>query len=160
MITYVKGNALTLAEKGNYVAFLHGCNCLNRMGRGIAKEVRDRFPSLYLADQATKQGDRRKLGLFSFHDYPWGRGYNLYTQYSHSDENDMVDWPSVQRGLERVFQDMKARTLTTLIMPKICSGLARGKLTEKEAWDRVETILYKECPDGIDVVVVEYDPRA
>lgn len=44
MINYVKGNAITLAEAGKNVAFAHGCNCFCRMGRGIAKEVKERLP--------------------------------------------------------------------------------------------------------------------
>lgn len=160
MITYVKGNAITLAEKGNYVAFGHGCNCLCRMGRGIAKEVKDRLPAMWDADRVTGFGDRRKLGTFSYAEFPWGVGYNLYTQFSHSDKDDMVDWDKLPGLLNRLFEDMKRRSLSTLIIPKICSGLARGDLTEKEAWDRVEVLLHSECPDGIDVVVVEYDPYA
>lgn len=160
MLSYVKGNAITIAMKGKVTAFAHGCNCLNRIGRGIAKEVKERLPGMYLADQETRSGDRRKLGLFTYATYPWGVGYNLYTQFSHSDKEDMVAWDKLPEVLGRLFEDMKSRELTTLVIPKICSGLARGDLTEEEAWDRVETRLYLDCPDGIDIIVVEYDPNA
>lgn len=160
MITYVKGNAITLAEKGNYVAFAHGCNCLCRMGRGIAKEVKDRLPEMWDADRVTGFGDRRKLGHFSSARFPWGIGYNMYTQFSHSDKDDMVDWDQLPNVLDRVFEDMLKNKLTTLIIPKICSGLARGHLTEEQAWARVVHALEHTCPKKIKVLVVEYDPHA
>lgn len=159
MITYVKGNAITLAEKGNYVAFAHGCNCLCRMGRGIAKEVKDRLPAMWEADRVTGFGDRRKLGTFTTAQFPWGVGYNLYTQFSHSDKDDMVDWNKLPGLLKSLFEDMQRRGLSTLVIPKICSGLARGNLTEEEAWDRVEVLLHSH-PKEIEVIVVEYKPDA
>lgn len=160
MITYAKGNAITLAEKGNYVAFAHGCNCLCRMGRGIAKEVKDRLPELWEVDRRTVPGSRDKLGTFTKVMYEWGVGYNLYTQFSHTDKDDMVDWNRLPELFSALFRDMKRHDLTTLVIPKICSGLARGHLTEAEAWDRVRAILHAECPKGINIVVVEYDPNA
>lgn len=160
MITYVRGNAITLAEKGNYVAFAHGCNCLCRMGRGIAKEVKERLPALWDADRVSGFADRRKLGTFTAADFPWGRGYNMYTQFSHSDKDDMIYWPGVEKVIEDVFRDMLDRSLFTLIIPKICSGLARGHLTEEEAWSRVVKILEDYKPALIEVLVVEYDPYA
>lgn len=159
MITYVKGNAITLAEKGNYVAFAHGCNCLCRMGRGIAKEVKERLPAMWEADRVTGFGDRRKLGTFTTAQFPWGVGYNLYTQFSHSDKDDMVDWDKLPGLLKSLFEDMQRRGLSTLVIPKICSGLARGNLTEEEAWDRVEVLLHSH-PKEIEVIVVEYKPDA
>lgn len=160
MITYTRGNAITLAMKGNYVAFAHGCNCLCRMGRGIAKEVKDRLPEMYAIDQRTRPGDRQKLGTFTSVTYPWGIGYNLYTQFSHSDKDDMVDWIAVDRVIEAMFEDMLNKHILTLFLPKICSGLARGHLTEEEAWAKVVGILEKHKPALIEIVVVEYDPDA
>jgi hypothetical protein len=157
MITYIKGNAITLAEKGNFVAFAHGCNCLCRMGRGIAKEVKERLQPMWLADVRTLPGDRSKLGTYTSAVFPWGVGYNLYTQFSHSDKDDMIDWDKVPGCFQCMFANMVTRKLTTLIIPKLCAGLARGHLSEKEAWNRVVDIIETNCPEGIQVIVVEYD---
>lgn len=156
MITYVRGNAITLAQAGKNVAFAHGCNCLCRMGRGIAKEVKERLPEMTAADAKTTFGLREKLGTYSYAVYPWGVGYNLYTQYSHSDKDDMIDWGKVPGCFQCMFSNMIARNLTTLIIPKLCAGLARGHLSEKEAWNRVVDILETNCPDGISIIVVEF----
>lgn len=160
MIKYVTGNAVTLAMQGENVAFAHGCNCLVRMGRGIAKEVKERLPTMFDADRRTVPGSRGKLGTFSSAEFPWGVGYNMYTQYSHTDKNDMVNWHQLPNVLDRVFEDMLKRKIYTLIMPKICSGLARGNLSEAVAWSRVVHALEHTCPDKITVIVVEYDPDA
>ncbi len=160
MITYTRGNAITLAMKGNYVAFAHGCNCLCRMGRGIAKEVKERLTPLWLADARTLPGNRKKLGTFTSAPFDWGIGYNLYTQFSHSDKDDMVDWEAVDHVIKAMFEDMLNKNILTLFLPKICSGLARGHLTEEKAWAKVVGILEMHKPALIEVVVVEYDPDA
>ena len=157
MITYVKGNAITLAEAGKNVAFAHGCNCFCRMGRGIAKEVKERLPEMTAADARTIPGLRDKLGTYSSAIYPWGIGYNLYTQYTWNDKDDMIDWSKVPGCFQCLFTNMVQRKLTTLIIPKLCAGLARGHLTEKEAWERVVAIIEANCPEGIQVIVVEFD---
>jgi len=56
-----------------------------------------------------------------------------------------------------MFTNMVDRKLTTLIMPKMCAGLARGHLTEKQAWARMVDILETNCPEGIEIIVVEFD---
>lgn len=157
MITYIKGNAITLAEAGKNVAFAHGCNCFCRMGRGIAKEVKERLPEMTAADAKTAVGLRDKMGTYSYAVYPWGVGYNLYTQYTWNDKDDMIDWNKVPSCFQCLFANMVARSLNTLIIPKLCAGLARGHLTEKEAWNRVVDILETNCPEGINIIVVEFD---
>lgn len=44
-------------------------------------------------------------------------------------------------------------------MPKICCGEARGNLSPREAWRRVQGLFNRVCPAGVQVVVVEYDPN-
>lgn len=160
MITYARGNAITLAEQGKNVAFAHGCNCVCMFRRGVAKEVRARLPELEAADLRTTPGLRDKLGTYSYAVFPWGVGYNLYTQFARKDKDDMVDWEKVPSCFQCLFANMLDRKLTTLVMPKICTGYARGHLTEKEAWNRMIDILETNCPEGINIIVVEYEPNA
>lgn len=130
------------------------------MKKGIAKEVTLQMPDLAKADYATVRGDRSKLGTFTCVDLEWGTGYNLYTQYTWNNPNDMVDWNGVEMSLNRMFSDMALKEIKIVVMPKICSGLARGHLSEAEAWGRVVTLLEKGCPSGTRVVVVEFDTNA
>ena len=68
MLIHRKGNLVDLAEQGEFDVIVHGCNCQNTMGSGIAKEIRERYPRAYDADTlATKQWKNpvAKLGNFS-----------------------------------------------------------------------------------------------
>jgi len=68
MLNHIKGNLIDLAEQGHFDVIVHGCNCQNTMGSGIAKELRARYPGVYDADcLATQQWKNpvAKLGNFS-----------------------------------------------------------------------------------------------
>lgn len=161
-IKYVKGNAVSLFMELNSrsVVFAHGCNCFCRMGRGIAKEVKERLPQMFSADCETSPGDRSKLGTFTYHDYSFGRGVNLYTQYTHNNPDDMLKLWAVKDGFTNLFKSMVENKQTHLVIPKIGAGLARGHMSEKEAWAHMTAIIESTCPPSVKVTVVEYDPNA
>lgn len=50
MLRHAKGNLIDMAENGDFDIIVHGCNCQNVMGSGIAKEIRERYPQVYSAD--------------------------------------------------------------------------------------------------------------
>ena len=50
MLQHAKGNLIDMAEQGLFDIIVHGCNCQNTMGSGIAKEIRARYPSAYEID--------------------------------------------------------------------------------------------------------------
>lgn len=50
MLNYAKGNLIDMAEAGDFDVIVHGCNCHNVMGSGIAKEIRERYPQAYESD--------------------------------------------------------------------------------------------------------------
>src|SRR5882724_7601890 len=77
---------------------IHQCNCFNTMGAGIAKEIKRRYPSAYAADQATKKGDKHKLGSFSFaaptdEQDKWI--INLYGQYRYGRDEQYTDYKAM-----------------------------------------------------------------
>ena len=68
MLIHTKGNLIDLAEQGEFDVIVHGANCQNVFGSGIAKEIGERYPEAYEADTlATKQWKNpvAKLGNFS-----------------------------------------------------------------------------------------------
>jgi len=87
MLKRAKGNLIDMAEQGEFDVIVHGCNCLNTMGSGIALEIRTRYPGAYDADTlATQQWKTpvAKLGNFSTYTTV-GKGkpfviVNAYTQ--------------------------------------------------------------------------------
>lgn len=52
MLNMMKGNLIDLAEAGHFDIIVHGCNCQNTMGSGIAKEIKERYPQAYEIDTA------------------------------------------------------------------------------------------------------------
>ncbi len=92
MLNRVKGDLLTLAERGKFDIIVHGCNCQNTMGSGIAKQIKDRYPQAFEADRKYDielNGNRyNKLGNYTitrFHDGDHSNFYivNAYTQYNY-----------------------------------------------------------------------------
>ena len=67
-----------MAEDGQFDIIVHGCNCQNTMGSGIAKEIRTRYPDTFNEDWRWDQRvynnpldtDERiwKLGNYTFSD--------------------------------------------------------------------------------------------
>lgn len=66
MLRHAQGNLIDLAEQGEFNVIIHGCNCQNTMGSGIAGELRSRYPEAYAADCRASQQGLNKPGLFSF----------------------------------------------------------------------------------------------
>lgn len=60
MIKYIKGGLLQLAVDGEFDAIVHGCNCFNAMGKGIALTIKSRFPAAYAADCKTTKSTSKK----------------------------------------------------------------------------------------------------
>lgn len=69
MLIRKTGNLIDMAEQGEFDIIVHGCNCLNVMGGGIAKEIKDRHPVAYEVDtHVTKKHwttPESKLGNYS-----------------------------------------------------------------------------------------------
>lgn len=61
-----RGNLLQWMLDGKADVLVHGANCQNTMGAGIAFSIRREFSEAYAADCATPRGDRAKLGTFSY----------------------------------------------------------------------------------------------
>lgn len=139
---YVIGDLIKMADEGHFNVIVHGCNCFNTMGDGIAVAVRNRCPSAYQADQQTKKGDRKKLGTYTMGsvitdtcDYDI---INAYTQFTYWDVDDMFSY----EALEKVFQKLKQVYGDEMKfgIPLIGAGLARGD------WNRIEAII-----DGVGI---------
>lgn len=58
----VHGDLLSLMEDGTFDVMIHGCNCFNTMGGGIAGQISKRWPMVSAVDILTESGDINKLG--------------------------------------------------------------------------------------------------
>jgi len=61
----IKGDLIKFAIAGRFDAIVHGYNCFNTMGKGIAKQIKNKFPEAYKADCCTRMGDILKLGTYT-----------------------------------------------------------------------------------------------
>jgi len=126
----------------------HGCNCFNTMGSGIARAIREKFPQAFTVDQATKRGDRSKLGNMTwiYHQEKNKFVLNLYTQYEFGTHQRQLDYEALFLCLDRLknfVQDLDDATATTnkVGLPRIGCGLAGGD------WDAVKAIINYIFPD-------------
>jgi O-acetyl-ADP-ribose deacetylase (regulator of RNase III) len=147
----VRGDLIKLALDGQFDVIVHGCNCFNTMGAGIALQIKQHFPEVYDIDQKTLKGDRNKLGTFTNYIYNLSKTklgtatsyvYNLsnnekvthtlrvvngYTQYAFWDTSENKKCLLDYEALRSVFKTIKNEFSGLRIgYPKIGCDLAGG----------------------------------
>jgi O-acetyl-ADP-ribose deacetylase (regulator of RNase III) len=161
---HMVGNLIDLAEEGRFDLIVHGCNCFCKMGAGIAKEIKSRYPQAYEQDRLTKYGDKNKMGGFSWAKvvsnratvHPWNRPHgkrnyfhkfliiNAYTQYSYGGGKVNCDY----HAIKSVFRAIKSAYPRHRIgYPLIGAGLGGGD------WSRISKIISTEL-NGLDHALV------
>lgn len=128
MIEVITGNLLDFADSGQFDIIVHGCNCFNRFGAGIAKQIRDRYPNAYDADLATISGDIKKLGNWTLArvinqpaDF---KVINAYTQYAYYGKDDLFEYDAFNLILKKL--EHEYGTKNRFGFPLIGCGLAGG----------------------------------
>ena len=124
----VKGNLIKMAKNGEFNAIIHGCNCFNRMGSGIASDIKREFNKAYSVDFATKKGDYNKLGNYTRANVDAVLVINAYTQYNISVGEDVFEYASFEVILKKLVHFYADQKLNWGI-PYIGMGLARGDQT-------------------------------
>jgi len=148
----ISGDLIQLAESGQFDLIAHGCNCFCTMGAGIAKAVKEVFPAAFQADEATKRGDRAKLGTCSFAEMALETSslivVNAYTQFDWRGSGPKVDYAAIRSCMGWIKQHYPGRRIG---LPKIGAGLAGGD------WPTIAAIIEEELT-GEDVTLVEFKP--
>ena len=146
----VKGDLLALAAAGQFDVIVHGCNCQNTMGAGIAKLIKQRFPAAYEADLATEKGSRDKLGTISSATVDCGENsltiVNAYTQFNWRGRGVKADYDAIRRAFREIKSQFSGRRIG---YPLIGAGLAGGD------WSVISQIIVEEL-EGEDHTLVEY----
>ena len=156
----VKGDLLDLAEAGKFTIIMHGCNCHNTMGSGIARSIRERYPQAYEADCLTVAGDKTKLGTItvSLADNKVGSKFvivNAYTQYNFNKGgvlNDVFEYNAFQNILNGFARDAGPNMHVGL--PYIGMGLAGGDKTR--IMGMIEEFAEQVSAKGGSVTLVEF----
>lgn len=154
----IEGNLLDLAEQGEFDVIIHGCNCRNNMGSGIAGQIATRFPEAFDVDKLTINGDYNKMGNYTYIVIPTSDPnksfilVNLYTQFNPGKNSpgceQPLDYEALTVGLRKIFRNFGG-SYPRIGLPWIGCGLARG------SQEIVEQIIRKELSE-MDVTIVEY----
>lgn len=151
----VKGDLIKLALQGHFDVVTHGCNCLSKMGAGIAPQMAqtfgcDKFPMELMGPSIDK------LGCIDYKTVNIDSGeltvVNSYTQYkygkNHKDGVDKpIDYEALTICMRKINETFKGKRIG---LPKIGSGLAGGD------WNQIKQIIKTELKD-CEVTVVIYD---
>ena len=146
----IKADLIELGKSDEFDMIAHGCNCFCTMGSGVAKTIREEFPSAFEADKQTIRGDIRKLGTYTV-----GKVYkykteilkviNCYTQFNYGRDKDVLY--ANYAAIELCMLKINAKFPNSKIaMPYIGCGLANGD------WAIVEEIIRKQLTD-LDVTI-------
>lgn len=153
MLKHTKGNLLEMAKKGEFDIILHGCNCFNIMGAGIAAQIAVEFPDAKMADDETIKGDPGKLGTYTLGIAEEFAILNCYTQYgtaSHGNQ-DVFEYNAFERVLSKIINRFG---MCNIGLPYIGMGLAGG---DKERIIKlIELFADKVSAKGGTVTLVEY----
>lgn len=145
----VKGNLLDMADKGHFNAIAHGANCFSTMGAGIAKQIKERYPKAFLADNRDRRIPRERLGDLSM--VLVGPSnfllFNLYTQYN---PGPNLDYSALELSLRKMAMVLKLTTNVKIGLPQIGCGIAGGD------WERVKEIIQRVLSD-FEVTVVIFE---
>lgn len=126
----LKGNVIHLAEAGVFDVLVHGCNCKNIMGAGVARQIKEVFPAAYLADRKYSTKSRDMLGTYSKAGVPCGEHgnklltiVNAYTQFAPGGGEDVFNYGAFADILHKLGEEFPDAIIG---MPAIGCGLAGG----------------------------------
>ena len=148
----IEGDLLALAISGEFDVIVHGCNCQNTMGAGIAKSIKQKFPAAYKADLATAKGSKEKLGTYSSacvhcegHELTI---VNAYTQFSWRGRGVKADYDAIRSVFKAIQSAFSGKRIG---YPLIGAGLAGGN------WELIAKIIDEELA-GENHTLVKYQP--
>ena len=134
---YRHGDLVKLAKAGEFDAIVHGCNCQNVMGAGIARQIKKEFPQAFMVDSMRRQTP----GTYSCATLPGLKVFNAYTQLytgepTPGDTSDMrLVW--IRSAFSKIMENVEVSS--RIGIPKIGAGLAGGD------WEIIEQVIDETC---------------
>lgn len=129
VINIKQGDLIDLFKKGEFDIIAHQCNCVGRMGAGIAKALAKEFPQIDI--EVIGVGQAVKLfGTYEYFDTEFGHIINMYSQFNVGSCTQVgIDSFEVRLGalencLHTINENNKGKSIG---LPLIASGLARKK---------------------------------
>ena len=153
MLKRTKGDLVAMGKNNEFDIILHGCNCFNIMGAGIARQIAEQFPDARLADAETVSGDPGKLGTYTIGMHGRLVILNCYTQFYTSQTTDVFDYHAFERVLTKISCRFGKWRFG---LPMIGMGLAGGR--PDLIIPMIETFAEIVESQGGSVTLVEYQP--
>lgn len=97
----------------------HFCNCQCVFGKGMALQIKNKYPEAYAADVKTKHGDKNKMGTFSYTISKKDSKHivNCYTQFGYGYNSRYTDYEAVCNALTKVEEFLRNNGLKTFGLP-------------------------------------------
>lgn len=143
----IKGDLLKLADEGEFDVIVHGCNCFNTMGAGIALQIKNKYPETWDTDKNTIKGHKGKLGTYTSTKVGDLIIVNAYTQYMPGYNDLQENYTAIQAVMEKLAVDFEGKKIG---LPLIGAGLAGGD------WNIIRDIIKTKLKDKVDYTIVEY----
>ena len=137
-ITEIKGDLFAASQK----ALMHGCNAQAVMGSGVAKIVREKYPTAYR--QYLQQAECRNLimGSAQFVDCGDRIIINAITQKFYGrDGKRYVSYDAVADAMKLINQELPKIEIFQVAMPMIGAGLGGGD------WSVISAVIEAELTD-------------
>lgn len=167
MSKYKVSNMIDGLENGEVDIIIQGCNAFCAFGKGLALEIKERYPEAYEADKKTVYASKDKLGSFSYVEVSPNKFIvNCYTQYHWI--KGLNNEPTIHKNGKSVFVLADYHAIRNCMIalrnkftnehrfgiPKIGAGLANGD------WKIIENIVKEELIEkGYDVLFYVIDPK-
>ena len=151
----VKGNLIQMAKDGEFDLIVHGCNCFNTMGGGIARQIKEEFPDAWLADAETERGNKSKLGTFTLGLHGRLIIVNAYTQYGFN-SGALIEDQFEYAAFEKILNMLATRFgCFRFGLPMIGMGLAGGN--KERIMNLLEEFSAKVEARGGSITLVEFE---
>ena len=126
---------------------LHGCNARGRMGSGVAKIIREKFPKAYEEYRNRFENHGLVLGEVIFANCDGKIIANGITQSRYGqDGKRYVSYKAINTVVEAVNEYARMNECLQVAMPLIGAGLGGG------SWTTISEIIEKRCVDVAPVV--------
>ena len=152
MIEYIKGNILNVTEG----IIVQQVNCKGVMGAGLAKQIRDKWPSVYDRYQDRVYYSPKNEDLLGT--TVWTRvDTNLFVasifgQYDYGHGTKFTIYPALFKGLDYVFGGAEVDQIPVYIPKGLGCGLAGGNWDFVEAYIQDLDLLFNK---KIKIIIVE-----
>jgi O-acetyl-ADP-ribose deacetylase (regulator of RNase III) len=152
MIKFVHGNLLDATEN----IICHQVNCQGVMGSGLAKQIRDKYPSVYLKYNSFCNGKSPKelLGQMQIVQLSGDKGVaNLFGQLNYGRDKSVIytDYHALHNSFLQLKDFAEFRELSVAIPYNIGCGLANGD------WNVVRGIIETTFKDCDYVTIYKYE---